>query len=350
MSTIPFCHAAVSTFVLDKAKTNAGGKGKSAWINTSGPKNLVTCPASRVLWPIRPSNEDYKPNDALNFEFGFGCPQELQISKEIDDSLIKQIYDNRVDIFGPSKAKAFTCKEALIPSIKTMTKPGSTKEDGSSYDDTLRAKVYGWTSYIKEVNMTEFKRKNGDKLTLIKDCVFRDRLDAPAENDTHFYLYVGDNPETGKPKYTDKVLVMEDGSPVQTGEKDGKPTYQTRFVGPQDVLPGYTCTVVFNISKVYISDSNTGPILVAKEVYVKPAPKKQAKTEKGIPSVEIVESVDMEEMKAATESIVPAEEAVEAPAEEDTVSEAGSKKRSKKEGAAPSKKRKTELPPVAEDF
>lgn len=348
MSTIPFCQASVPSFVVDKAKTNAGGKGKSAWINTTGPKNLVTCPGSRVLWPIRPSNEDYKPNDALNFEFGFGCPQELQVSKEIDDSLIKQIYENRVDIFGPSKAKAFTCKEALIPSIKTMTKPGSTKEDGSSYDDTLRAKVYGWTSFIDSVNMTEFKRKNGDKLSLIKDCVFRNRLEAPAENDTHFYLYVGENPETGKPKYTDKVLVMQDGVPVANGEKDGKTTYLTRFVGPQDVLPGYTCTVVFNISKVYISDSNTGPILVAKEVYVKPAPKKQPKSDKGIPTVEIVESVDMEEMKAAAESIVPAEEAVAE--EEDTVSEAGSKKRSKKEAGGGTKKRKAELAPVNEDF
>jgi len=348
MSSIPFCQASVPSFVVDKVKTNAGGKGKSAWINTSGPKNLVTCPTSRILWPIRPGNEDYKPTDALNFEFGFGCPQELEVSKSIDDSLIDQIYKNRVDIFGPSKAKAFTCKEALIPSIKTMTKAGSTKEDGSSYDDTLRAKVYGWTSYISKVNVTEFVKKNGDKLTLIKDCTYKPRLEPPAENDTHFYLYVGENPETGKPKYTDKVLVMENGSPVQTGEKDGKPVYQTRFVGPQDAMPGYTCTVVFNISKVYITES-VGPILVAKEVYIKPAPKKQPKSDKGIPTVEIVESVDMEEMKAATESIVPAEESV-APEEDDTASEAGSKKRSKKDGSGTSKKRKTELPPVSEDF
>ena len=334
--------------MLQKAKTNAGGKGKSAWVDTSGPKNLVTCPSSRILWPIRPANEDYKPGDALNFEFGFGCPQELQVSKDIDDSLIKQIYDNRVDIFGPSKAKVITCKEALIPSIKTMTKAGSSKEDGSSYDDTLRAKVYGWTSYISKVNMTEFVRKSGDKLSLIKDCVYRNRLEPPAENDTHFYLYVGENPETGKPKYTDKVLVMVDGTPLQIGEKDGKPLYQTRYVGPQDALPGYTCTVVFNISKVYISDSNTGPILVAKEVYIKPAPKKQAKSDKGIPTVEIVESVDMEEMKAATESIVPTEE-TEATDVDDSVSET-SKKRSKKEGKEGSKKRKSELAPVNEDF
>jgi hypothetical protein len=125
-------------------------------------------------------------------------------------------------------------------------------------------KVDGYAGNIKGLNVIEKVKENGDKMRIVKDCVWSDPFVEDGEKNaptgTRFCLYLGDNPATGKPRYTDKVVVVdESGKPVQKGEKDGKPVYQMRYVGPQDAMPGSTLTIVWSLSKLYLTES-TGPI------------------------------------------------------------------------------------------
>jgi hypothetical protein len=115
------------------------------------------------------------------------------------------------------------------------------------------------------------------------------------------------NPTTNKPRYTDRVVCLDaSGNPIIKGEKDGKPVYQMRYVGPQDAMPGSNLTVVWSLSKLYLTET-TGPTSVAKDIYIKPQVKK-SKISRGLDDVEVDETADANESIAVLSSMRADEE------------------------------------------
>ena len=123
---------------------------------------------------------------------------------------------------------------------------------------------------------------------------------APGDRDTHFFLHIGDNPATGKPRYADKVVVMDDsGRPVTKGlDKEGKPVFVMRYVGPQDAQEGSTLRVVWALPKLYITET-TGPTPVAKDIYITHGSKRPSRARGVLEDVEVEEGVDPNEVLAA---------------------------------------------------
>lgn len=298
MSVAPFSELDVKTLVVKKPRANPQA-GKSAWIDrtSSDMPNLFSVVDAKAQWPIRPGNTDgtVKQFERLNFEIGV-TPKEEEVAKKCDEVFQKALFDMKIDFFGPSKGKSITSVESLGPIYKNLLREGGEGKEGTKYANSLRMKVDGWSQYIDNVNVVEKVKANGEKLKVVKDCSWKNRLvdsgDAPGDRDTHFLLFLGNNPDTGKPRYSDKVVVMDDfGKPIiKSTDKDGKVNYQMRYVGPQDAAPGSTVTVVWQLSKLYLTET-TGPISVAKDVYIKPIQKK-AQAHRAIDGVEIDDAAE----------------------------------------------------------
>jgi hypothetical protein len=252
-----------------------------------------------------------------------GCnPQEEKVAKACDDMFLQELFNMKVDFFGPSKAKSITSVDALKPMYKNLLREGSAMKDGGNYPNSLRMKVDGWAKYIQNVNVVEKVKPDGEKLKVVKDCAWKDRLvddnDPPGERDTHFLLFLGNNPETGKPRYSDKVVVQDSqGRPiVKDTDKSGKTSYVMRYVGPQDAVSGSSVTVVWQLSKLYLTET-TGPTSVAKDVYIKPMAKKVV-AHRAMDDVEIDEDANVEESLDALKKMQPEEkEPIEEKPEED---------------------------------
>jgi hypothetical protein len=207
----------------------------------------------------------------------------------------------------------------------------------------------------------EASKNDGSVTKYVKDCAWIDRIveeggrNAPGDRDTLFFLHIGDNPATGKPRYADKVVVLDDsGKPViKSTDSTGKPTFVMRYVGPQDAIQGSNLRVVWELPKIYITET-TGPTPVAKDVYITHPKKKASSKARGVlEDVEVEDSVDQEEILAVQkESIEQAKEAAEeaaAPQAEDNASETGSKKRKTLEKSEKTSK-KSRGTIVEEDF
>lgn len=312
----PFANVDVATLVVKKPRANETA-GKSAWIDRTRedlPSLFTTDKNAKLLWPIRPGAADgvIKEHERLNLEISCS-PEEEQKARECDDMFLDSLFAMKVDFFGLSKAKNITSKEVIKPMYKNLLREGSTGKDGSSYANSFRMKVDGWAPYVGKVNIIEKVKENGEKMKLVKDCSWKDRLVedndryAPSDRDTHFFLFLGMNPSTGKPRYTDRVVCIdESGKPVIKGEKDGKPVYQMRYVGPQDAIPGSSLTVVWSLSKLYLTET-TGPTSVAKDIYIKPQVKK-TKMSRGLDGVEVDEAADANESLAILSSMRQEEE------------------------------------------
>ena len=305
MATIPFSALDVKTLIVKKPRANETS-GKSAWID--GEHTLFSSKDSKLLWPIRPGSTDgtVKPYERLNLEIG--CSQaEEQIAKECDELFLDTLLKMKVDFFGASKAKSISNIDSLRPIYKNLLREGAEGKDGIKYANSLRMKVDGWAKYISNVNVVEKVKADGEKLKVVKDCDWKNRLvddgDAPSDRDTHFLLFLGNNPETGKPRYSDKVVVTDEfGKPVvKSVSPDGKVSYVMRYVGPQDAAFGATLTVVWQLSKLYLTET-TGPTSVAKDVYIKPAQKKNV-GHAAMPDLEIESNVDASEMLLAIQNV-----------------------------------------------
>jgi hypothetical protein len=79
-----------------------------------------------------------------------------------------------------------------------------------------------------------------------------------------------------------------------------------RYVGPQDAMPGSNLTVVWSLSKLYLTET-TGPTSVAKDIYIKPQVKK-SKSSRGLDGVEVDDSADANESIAILSMMRPDED------------------------------------------
>jgi hypothetical protein len=299
----PFSSIDVSTLVVKKPRANATA-GKSAYVDRSSkemPTLFTSSKDMRLLWPIRPGSAERKgDSERLNLELGVPRDDAAFESKarEVDAHFLKSLMDSKTDAFGASKAKTITSLEAMKPLYKPLLREGSENAEGGKYPDTVRLKVDGWAGYIKELATRDYE-KDGKSLKLVTDCVWSERMvddagrNAPTDRDTHFYLMLETNALTGRAKYTDRLPLLDAAGKFVLG-KDAKPLM--RFVGPQDCPTGSQLTVIFGIPKLYITES-CGPTAVAREVYIKPAPKKVAK--KGLEDADIVTDVDPEALRTA---------------------------------------------------
>ena len=306
-----FASVDVSKISVAKPRANESGQGKSAWVNIEdGCPKLFTVKDAVLAWPIRPGTDgEVKASDRLNIEFKVS-PAEEDKAREFDRKFVKALFDNKADFFPPSKAKSIAVIESLMPMYKPLLREGSMGKDGTQYDNTFRLKVDGCAGLIKKVNVTEIVKSDGEKIKVVRDCTWADRIvedddqNAPGPRDTRFFLFKGVNPSTGKPMYTNKVAALDsNGNPISKGTKDGKPNYLMRYVGPQDAIPGCTLTVVWQLSKLYITET-TGPTSVAKDVYIKPKVKKAANIERGLDDVEVVDA-EAEESIEMLRSMLP---------------------------------------------
>jgi hypothetical protein len=310
MSHQPFATLDVGKISVAKPRANEHSQGKSAWVNVEdGVSKLFTVKDAVLLWPIRPGTDgDVKATDRLNIEIKVSQEEEAK-ARECDAKFIKALFDNKADFFG-SKAKNITMVESLMPMYKPLLREGTVGKDGTPYSNSIRLKVDGCGGLVKKVNVTEIVKSDGEKIKVVRDCTWSDRIveddeqNAPGARDTRFFLFKGINPSTGKPMYTNKVVALDSsGNPISKGTKDGKPNYVMRYVGPQDAVPGCTLTIVWQLSKLYLTET-TGPTSVAKDIYIKPKVKKTEQVERALEEVEVVDA-DADESLAILRSMHP---------------------------------------------
>jgi hypothetical protein len=309
MSHQPFEFLDVNKISVSKPRANEYSQGKSAWVNVEDGPKLFTVKNAELLWPIRPGAEgDVKATDRLNIEIKVNSGEEAK-ARECDQKFIKALFENKAEFFG-SKAKNITMIESLMPMYKPLLREGSMGKDGNPYANSIRLKVDGCGSLVKKVNVSEIVKSDGEKIKVVKDCTWSDRIvdeneeNAPGSRDTRFFLFKGISPSSGKPMYTNKVIALDSsGNPISKGIKDGKPNYVMRYVGPQDALPGCTLTIVWQLSKLYLTET-TGPTSVAKDIYIKPKVKKSADVNRNLDDVEVVDA-DADESLAILRSMQP---------------------------------------------
>lgn len=259
----------VSKWDIKPARANPSGQGKSIYMDRKDQADFSS-EEMTTAWPIRPA---MAPPEGLQIKEGERLNLEVSVSKdnvafinkamELDEHLRSKLFEDRMTAFGPAKAKALTSKESISVLYKPMLKEGNMNKDGTAkYDDSWRLKVDGWSQNIERLNFVE-KDINGQKMKMVEDCVWTPRLidQGLKSGDTKFFKFLGKNPENGKDRYTDRLPVDVNG------EK------KMRFVGPQDCKKGSKITIVFRITKVYITET-AGPTLSAKEVYIRSVPDK----------------------------------------------------------------------------
>jgi hypothetical protein len=259
----------VKKWEIKPARANPSGQGKSIYMDRSD--SDFNTEDLTLAWPIRPSmappeGGTVKETERLNLELSIPRDNSQFISKanELDDLIRTKLYDDRVACFGPSKAKALTSKESISVLYKPMLKEGGFNKEGTTqYPDTIRGKVDGWSQNISKLNFVE-KDIGGQKMKMVEDCVWSPRFieQGLKSGDTKFFMFLGKNPETGKDRYTDRLPCI-----------DSNGVKKMRYVGPEDCKRGSKVSVVFKITKVYITET-AGPTLSIKEVYIKSLPAK----------------------------------------------------------------------------
>lgn len=270
MSTLTmFSSHNVSKWDIKPARANPSGQGKSIYMDRSDAD--FNTEDLTLAWPIRPSMAPpegslIKETERLNLELSIPRDNTSFISKanELDDLIRTKLYDDRIACFGPSKAKALTSKESISVLYKPMLKEGGFNKEGTQqYPDTIRGKVDGWSQNISKLNFVE-KDIGGQKMKMVEDCVWSPRFieQGLKSGDTKFFMFLGKNDSTGKDRYTDRLPCT-----------DGNGNKRLRYVGPEDCKRGSKVSVVFRITKVYITET-AGPTLSIKEVYIKSLPAK----------------------------------------------------------------------------
>lgn len=289
--------------------------GKSAYVNRTSPDlpNYFTS-TSTVAWPARVGEENYKDSDPLKFEITFSSPEEENKARDFTDLAKKQVFDWKDKFFG-AKAKAISSLDVLTAMFTPMAREGSQGKDGTRYPSTFRLTAYGWTSYIKGLKKTEKMQPDGEKSSYIEECIFSDRIvepnnsNAPTERDVKFFILIGKNPLSGKPRYTDKVPVLNsEGQKIQIAAKeDGSPCYKMRYVGPQDMARRSRVVVVWEPQKIWSADGKAGITIIARQVYITPNVAQRAGSAGELkyvaPGLEIDENATLEETEAVSEAL-----------------------------------------------
>jgi len=259
-------------FALPKA--NANGPGKSCWGNNSSPLSIE----GPLMFEIKPgSDAPLTPFSSLNLQVSCQGEDENAALK-LDTKILADSLKMVKDMFGPSRAKALTSVDLLRTIYKPFLKEGAIGKDGTPYSNYLVFKVAGWSQFVEDLNIIKKDKPNGETISYVKNCKWKDRFVGEndlGDRDTKFLLFLGTNETTGKPRFTEKIVALdENGSPIITGEgSDGKPLYKMRFVGPQDAKTGCKVKVIHKLSKLYVSES-FGLIANANTVLIYEAEKK----------------------------------------------------------------------------
>lgn len=309
----------IAKFKLSQATLNQNGKGKTVWVNVprGEPNKFCTPRDIRQKWNIRPGSDDatkgeLKEHEKFNLEIEL-TPNEFEVfakkATDFDSWVINEAFGKKKEWFG-RHADEYESATALRPLQSRVVKRGTESPEGVRQPDSIRFKIDGWAPYFDSAIMDE------KRTSMIKDCVWKDRIasdpsSAPRENrDTRFYLHIGKDQLNDKDLQTEKVPVIDAaGAP----RKDSSGNIIQRQVGPQDCKANSRLTIVFTITKVYISDNKFGTTLTAKEVYVKPA---AAKVKNRLEGVEIVKTIDPQSAAKAVQAVVVADSDVDSDAED----------------------------------
>lgn len=292
-----FADLKTDDIVVKSLSQNKGGKGQSCFIDIN-PKfgNSLTAPKDlRSLWNIKPSGESV--DDVFSFNIELALPPEGERSDvdsfrrkvvEVDNHFLNFALKNKNEFFGSQKAKSMSSTEVVRGSYTPIIKEGKESKDGSKYDDSIHGKIYGWKDQVDSIVMKECTVRGVPNTKMVDGVVWKPRI-CDGRNfgpsDTHFYLFMGKDIVTNQDTFTDKVPMM-DAAGKPTVDASGNTMY--RWVGPGDCVRGSKVTIVFNMSKLYVS-ANFGPINAIREVYIKPSPPRERGILGGAKIVQVVD-------------------------------------------------------------
>lgn len=324
MATEAFENADLATLVMKEPRTNASGAGKTLYIDRTDRAltTLFESPADlRVAWPIRPGAPEVRPDERLNLEVEIITSSLFEDKlKKLDSKFLTEIFDKRVAIFGAAKARNLATPESLLGMYRGAVREGAEKKGGGFYSNSIRVKVDGWADSIEKLVFKDIE-KNGKPLKMMDYCVWKERrvhasgTNGPTDRDTAFFLFGGKDSKTGRDKWFDKVPVVNDGRIMR--DDNGAPIM--RWVGPQDCNQNSQVRIIFNVNKIYVTES-CGPTLSARKVFVKPAPPKQTATT--VSGGDIVDASAEEALLALAGGFVaPQDDAKESPKEDAPKSE-----------------------------
>lgn len=249
------------------------------------PMMLVNTPKLTQAWPIRPTDEKNE-KFSLEVRLESGEQDAFRAALTNFDMRVRRLaFENKKTWFG--KAADDIQAESDLRQMHTMSiKKGNEKADGSRYDDSIKFTIKGWSDHVDEV----LYKDAGDKQWPV-DCKWKTRLvDAngrggPSDSDTKFYICENRDMTTGKEQMAPWTPCQD---PAGNQIRDANGNIKWEFVGPKHCQPGCKVTVVFQPTMVWLA-AKFGVSLVAKQVFITPAP---PKGKSAIEGIEIVDFVD----------------------------------------------------------
>ena len=262
----------------------AMGKAKIVFLQ---PNVSVVTDKVKCLWAIRPTDDSNQ-----KFSLEVGLPSDDPSAEALKNGLTK--FDMTIRDLALANKKAWFGKVGdeitSVSDLRTMhtmsVKKGTERIDGSSYDDSAKFKVTGWSEHVEEV----IYKSNSDNKWPV-DVKWRTRLvdpqgrGGPSDNETRFYICQDTSMTTGKEQMVPWIPCQD---PAGNHIKDSSGNTVYEFVGPKHCQPGCKVRVVFNPSMVWLA-SKFGVTLAAKQVFITPPPV-AAKT--SIEGIEIKDYVD----------------------------------------------------------
>ena len=281
VSVVNFADIDPSVMEIKPARTNKGGDGKSAYIDSKDRSVRWgwKCPELRQCWPIRPDMkvstvEGLKPYDKFTIEMAIPPSETAFIAglKRTDRWIHEHVLKNKEQFFTVQKASKINTIEGveLVADSGLIFRAGKAKGDGSGvYDSTVRAKIVGWAPFAESF-ATADRMIQGQMKTTVQDVTWKVRLisaPGPSGNDTRFWLWIADAESPGGGIFTDKVPVTDENNDL-INDESGSPLF--RWVGPQDASPNSQVSPILNLPSVWVSESIGGSVH-ATDIYIKPA-------------------------------------------------------------------------------
>jgi hypothetical protein len=266
----------LQTFNLDTITANQApksmGKAKFVYLDSS---NKFISPKLVQAWPVRPTDDkNEKFNLELRLDTSDPDTEHFKAAlQNLDLRVRKLAFEHRKAWFGKLIDDSEIQSESDMRRFQYGSiKKGGERPDGSSYDDTIRFQVRGWSNQLNEV----IYKGEGDSKYAV-DTKWNSRLvDAqghggPDDSQSKFYINEGRDMTTSKEQMAPWTPCQD---PAGNQIKDGHGNTVWEFVGPKHCKPGCKLAVVFQPSMVWIAGGKFGLSLHAKQVFITPPPKK----------------------------------------------------------------------------